>query len=230
MFNGAGTLAVFIASHSDIDDLIPMLTAYPDRVEQVSPAAAAGGLAGDGRELTWTELRWRSSGPGAGRPRPAAPASGAADCCRTCGACRPRPRSSRCGCWPAGSTTTGARPWPGTRHVEAAAAPTVELRERPVYFVSSNTHSLINLLSGFALRHRRDAARLRQSRQRTPTCRPSGATSKARHVPSSAENFLYYVMKKFAQTPEGRALADAARRPMRPASGPAAHPQRAGRL
>ncbi len=73
--------------------------------------------------------------------------------------------------------------------------------DRPVYFVSSNTHSLVNLLTGHALdlestliayiRHK-DQAELLQEYQ----------DIEARAVPSSRENFLYYVLKKYLQDQE----------------------------
>jgi hypothetical protein len=93
-------------------------------------------------------------------------------------------------------------------HVEQTAAPHIDLRRRPVYFVSSNTHSLINLLSGFALRHR-DLLLNYVNAGGHADLQAEWRDIEARHVPSSAENFLYYVMKKFAQAPEGRELAAA---------------------
>ncbi|HEX7976574.1 MAG TPA: hypothetical protein VF498_19340, partial [Anaerolineales bacterium] len=33
-----------------------------------------------------------------------------------------------------------------------------QLHERPVYFISSNTHSLLNLLTGFALQNQAERA------------------------------------------------------------------------
>jgi hypothetical protein len=95
-------------------------------------------------------------------------------------------------------------------HIEQNCAPQVDLRQQPVYFVSSNTHSLINLLSGFALR--RENCSL-HSPSITPTC---GRVNdiEARHVPSSRENFLTYVLKK-PHSPEGAAIAATAP-PMKP--------------
>lgn len=80
-----------------------------------------------------------------------------------------------------------------------------ELPHRPVYFVSSNTHSLLNLLSGFALLHQDELI---------DYIHRSGSTGLVNEwhdlqngiVPSSRENFLYYVLKKYQQTPEGRHL------------------------
>ncbi len=80
-----------------------------------------------------------------------------------------------------------------------------ELRNRPVYFVSSNTHSLLNILSGFALLHQDELIEY---------IHRSGSTGLvnewhdilAGETASSRENFLYYVLKKFQQTSEGKYL------------------------
>lgn len=80
-----------------------------------------------------------------------------------------------------------------------------ELRHRPVYFISSNTHSLLNVLSGFALLHQDELINY---------IHRSGNTGLVNEwhdiqndeVPSSGENFLYYVLKKYQQTSEGNHL------------------------
>jgi hypothetical protein len=80
-----------------------------------------------------------------------------------------------------------------------------ELRHRPVYFVSSNTHSLLNVLSGFALLHQEELI---------DYIHHSGSTGLVNEwqdiqdgvVPSSRENFLYYVLKKYQQTSAGQHL------------------------
>lgn len=81
-----------------------------------------------------------------------------------------------------------------------------ELNDRPVYFISSNTHSLPNLLTGFALQHQTELQHfLDRSENRELKAEWESITS--RQVPSSLENFWYYVMKKYQQTSEGRHLA-----------------------
>ncbi len=77
-----------------------------------------------------------------------------------------------------------------------------QLTDRPVYFVSSNTHSLPNLLTGYALTLKdtllqfleasdnRDLYLEWQELQECGQC-------------ASHENFYYYVLKKFQQTPAG---------------------------
>jgi len=78
-----------------------------------------------------------------------------------------------------------------------------DLGERPVYFISSNTHSAVNMLSGFALRREEELARfLREGSD--ADLQAEYADIQARQVPSNRENFLYYVLKKYLQTPQGR--------------------------
>jgi hypothetical protein len=91
-------------------------------------------------------------------------------------------------------------------HVEHSALPQVDLRRRPAYFVSSNTHSLINLLSGFALRHRDELIAYIHASAHADLL-AEWRDIEARQVPSSAENFLYYVLKKYVHSPDGQALA-----------------------
>ena len=83
-----------------------------------------------------------------------------------------------------------------------------DLTARPVYFVSSNTHSLANLATGFALQHE---ARLEQfiSLSNDPDLLAEWQNIQKHEVRSSRENYLYYVMKKFQATPEGRDLQNA---------------------
>ena len=78
-----------------------------------------------------------------------------------------------------------------------------DLGERPIYFISSNPHSVGNILSGFALRREEELARFVRE------CGDAGLQEEytdiqAHHVPSSHENFLYYILKKYLQTPQGR--------------------------
>ena len=78
----------------------------------------------------------------------------------------------------------------------------VNLGERPVYFISSNPHSVVNMLSGFALRREEELARFVQEGD-DERLRAEYADIQTHQVPSSRENFLYYVLKKYLRTPEG---------------------------
>jgi len=77
-----------------------------------------------------------------------------------------------------------------------------QLRDRPVYFVSSNTHSLVNLLSGFALENRETLLHYLEKCEDT-NLQNEWRDIQNRQVPSSQENFFYYLLKKYMQTPEG---------------------------
>jgi len=74
--------------------------------------------------------------------------------------------------------------------------PDIHFEDYPVYFVSSNTHSLANLLSGFALRQEQELVKFIEA-QGAEDLRGEYADILARHVPSSRENFLYYALKKY---------------------------------
>jgi len=81
-----------------------------------------------------------------------------------------------------------------------------DITQRPVYFVSSNPHSLVNLLSGSTMRLTDELIHYIQ--------RPGNAglsnewnDIQAERVSSSRENFLYYVLKKYLQSSPGQVQA-----------------------
>jgi hypothetical protein len=80
--------------------------------------------------------------------------------------------------------------------------------ERPVYFISSNTHSMVNLLIGFAQKYEPELISFVEHSQ-DPDLVAEWKDIQAQQVRSSRENFLYYVLKKYQQTPDGKVLLDA---------------------
>ncbi|MCD4752668.1 MAG: hypothetical protein K8R40_06325 [Anaerolineaceae bacterium] len=73
---------------------------------------------------------------------------------------------------------------------------------RPIYFVSSNTHVFINLISGYALQKKSELI------QYLETTNINGLFDEWKVIENdlqnnSIENFLYYVLKKVQQAPEG---------------------------
>ena len=84
-------------------------------------------------------------------------------------------------------------------HIESCCP---ELRQRPVYFISSNTHSVVNLISGFAMENR-DTLLYYLEKSNDIDLQTEWQDIQNSHVPSSRENFLYYLLKKYMQTPEG---------------------------
>lgn len=82
-----------------------------------------------------------------------------------------------------------------------------ELTERPVYFISSNTHSIPNLLTGFAQQNEAELVEyIYQSGD--ADLLTEWETIQAGQIRASRENFLYYVLKKYQNTPQGFALLE----------------------
>jgi hypothetical protein len=82
-----------------------------------------------------------------------------------------------------------------------------ELTDRPVYFISSNPHSVINLLSGYAFKNK---SKLIDYLKETNNheLQEEWENIQAQQVLSSQENFLYYILKKFQQTSNGTSFVN----------------------
>jgi hypothetical protein len=80
---------------------------------------------------------------------------------------------------------------------------TLGLPDRPVYFVSSNTHSIVNLLSGL-IRSREDE--LTEFALKGPDSYLTEECRKLQEgkVPGNWQNFLYFVARQWLNTPAGK--------------------------
>ncbi len=79
----------------------------------------------------------------------------------------------------------------------------LQLTERPVYFVSSNTHSLVNLMSGTLLRRDEELTKFALSDKKSylaEECRKLQDGS----VPGNWQNFLYFVGRTWLKTRAGK--------------------------
>ncbi len=83
-----------------------------------------------------------------------------------------------------------------------------DLLNRPVYFISSNPHSVVNVLTGFALQYREELAAFLE-REENADLKAEWQDIIDQNVPSSKENFLYYILKKYQQHRLGRHLVEA---------------------
>jgi hypothetical protein len=203
-FDGHETMAAFIASVSDIDDLIPMLTAFQiewnkmhrrlhdhpilERLEAYCNSAESSwetlrpdlldvlGLSSD--DLRRLESIWGDAFAGflcnVGRePKRFA--------VRLLAGSRVDYRKATRRWW---TFITDASP--------------IDLSERPVYFISSNVHSVVNMLSGFGLRREEDLVRhLEAMGQRD--LMDEYARIRRGETPSRSENLLYFVLKDYMQ-------------------------------
>ena len=205
-FDGEETLACYIASRSDIDDLVPQLTAFQIEWNKLHARL----------EAVSDELHIGSADPTAEVELAAAlqiePAEFArlksvlgdswADSLRMIKAAQCRMRVQLI----SGSLTRYRR----ATHAWLAniIAADSKLLDRPVYFVSSNTHSLVNLLSGFALQHREELIRFVQQPD-NPMLSGEWADIQSRKSASAEENFLYYVLRTYKETANGHGLTEA---------------------
>ncbi|MBI3536276.1 MAG: hypothetical protein HY070_01740 [Chloroflexi bacterium] len=209
-FDGNETLAAFIASPSDIDDLIPTLTAYEiewnkihlylnqtGAARRVEEIAARGGkfnqeqfaqLAADLR-ISVADLRALQNIWGA---RLAQNLAGMAQ--------KEKRFALRLLAGSFVDYRKATQRWWQNIAAQAAAI----IADRPVYFVSSNTHSLVNLVSGYALAHEAELIDYIKDTRREDLLREYRAIQ-AERVKSSKENFLYYILKKYSADPENAA-------------------------
>ena len=75
---------------------------------------------------------------------------------------------------------------------------TPALKDRPIYFISSNPHSFANLLSGFALENREEINQYLIDAEQGELL-DEWRQIQTHKVPSSKENFWYYALKKYLQ-------------------------------
>jgi hypothetical protein len=203
-FDGHETMAAFIASVSDIDDLIPMLTAFQIEwnkihrrlhdhplLEDLKAYCESGeparetlrerlqevlGISLD--DLSRLEKTWGDEFAALLCDMGRAPKRFAV---RLLAGSRVDYRKATRRWW---SFITDASP--------------IDLTERPVYFISSNVHSVVNMLSGFALRREEDLVSYLQERGSQDLLEEearirSGVSS------SRVENLLYFVLRDYME-------------------------------
>lgn len=206
-FDGHDTLAVYIASRSDIDDIIPILTAYQIERRKLRHLFHNNGVG----ELLAEEIE---SGNGLLTKQLCD------QICEKTGiqnddiirlasiwgeetverlheiATRKQEMGVRMLAGSLADYKRATRQW--WINVEDRT-PGISYQQRPIYFISSNTHSLTNILSGFALYREEQLKQFLQENE-SAALRQEFEDIVKRNVPSNRENFLYYVLKKFEAT------------------------------
>jgi hypothetical protein len=200
-FNGVDTLACFIASVSDIDDVIPILTAYQIEWNKIHTLLKRKGLISSldqgQKELSedeFLDLAQTLHSPIEDIER-----------LRTVWGNNFLPNLNHIAAEPrkikvkllSGSLVEYRRAtdiwW---EHI-AQVCP--ELIKRSVYFISSNPHSLVNLISGYANKYKQKLIEYLKETN-NDELEKEWENILAQQVVSSQENFLYYILKKFQQT------------------------------
>ena len=194
--SGGGTLAVLLASTSDVDDLVPTLVAF---------------------QIEWNKIRVRMRG--AGWPEaPHSPDVPPEECARELGGSAADWARLR-GAWGAafgermrligqkrlslrirmlGGTHTGyarlTRRWWAPVSAKLAGA---GLMERPLYFVSSNSHSLVNIVTGIARDREPELVAFVEQLDDDDILRQELTAFREGRSEGSWENFLYFVARLY---------------------------------
>ena len=210
-FNGRDTLAAFIASVSDIDDLIPIITAYQiewnkahhklsnsETAREILAQNTDAALTSEEDEAVRSALQLSAEDYGklkkawgaALRPNLQAVARQEKDFALRL---------------LAGSFTDYRRAAQGWWQNIERALSDIHLRDRSIYFVSSNTHSLANLLSGYALTQRESLLDYLNHYD------PEGLKAELAEIESNGrvgqlENLLYYLLRVRYQEAESGAF------------------------
>jgi hypothetical protein len=194
--SGAGTLAVLLASASDVDDLVPTLVAF---------------------QIEWNKIRVRMRATG--WPDAPHPLDVSADeCARELGGSaddwdrlreawgeRFAERMQRIGkrrlalrVRMLGGTHTGYARLTRRWWMPVSAELAVEgLTERPLYFVSSNSHSLVNIVTGIAREREDELVTFVEQLDEDDILRQELAAFREGDSEGSWENFLYFVARLY---------------------------------
>ena len=191
-WDGGETLAAFIASASDIDDLVPILTAYQIEWNKLRAHLLAARITDVGDDAALTEAL-----------------GDAAAVARLRGALGPRSDdilhdmiAHDCDLFVRlldGSFREYQR---SAQRWFQAIAPAVPAG-RPVYFVSSNSHSLANLLGGYARNHRDDILAFLRT-YNVEDLAPRYDEAVARGDLGLATNILYYSLRAYVHDSPSR--------------------------
>ncbi len=203
-YDGKGTLAAYIASRSDIDDLIPMLVAYQIEWNKLhatlrnvgaqavlaaySADASLGRTADLARALSMSaddlsrlQAAWGEQMIPTLKKIAAAPKKFGVRLLASAYINYQRATSS----W-----------WANVRQQSRA-----DVEDRPVYFVSSNVHAIPNLVSGFALE---EEAQIFEFVERAgdPGLTAEYDYVRVRDELNNKNNFLYYALRRYTTQPE----------------------------
>jgi hypothetical protein len=193
--NGGGTLAVLLASSSDVDDLVPTLVAF---------------------QIEWNKIRIRQRA--AGWPPAGSPEVPPEECARELGG-SPDDWARLLEAWGErfgermrligerrmalrvrmlGGTNTGYARLTRRWWTPVSAEMAIEgLTERPLYFVSSNSHSLVNIVTGIAREREPELVAFVEELPADDILRQELTAFREGHSEGSWENFMYFVARLY---------------------------------
>ncbi|MBN1231358.1 MAG: hypothetical protein JXA19_05820 [Anaerolineales bacterium] len=207
LFDGKDTLACFISSRSDIDDIVPTITAYQiewnklhERLQDVPDSLLLNVIPGDfsvlssiAGEICVDILEFQRLAGVLG--------NGFSDFLFSVKKNKKRMKLRLLG----GSLNEY---WRATRswwdQIEQACP---DLLDKPVYFISSNNHSVVNSLTGFAIIHQEELINFLYSMGDKKLVQEWEEILKDNSL-SNKNNFLYYLLKKVQSVEEGKYLVE----------------------
>jgi hypothetical protein len=188
--SGAGRLAVLMASASDVDDLVPTLVAFQIEWNKIRVKLRAAGLSRDdhvpadvlaselgGSAEDWARLRDAWGDRFGERMRQI----------------EDRRLSLRVRML--GGTNTGYSRL--TRRWWAPVSAELSVADRPLYFVSSNTHSLVNIVTGIARGCEPQLVAFVEQLQESDILRQELDAFRAGRAEGSWQNFLYFTARQY---------------------------------
>jgi hypothetical protein len=193
--DGNGTLAVLLASASDVDDLVPTLVAFQIEWNKIRTRMRAAGLHGanpspeecarvlGGSEEDWARLSEAWAGRFGERLQLIADVHLSLRVRMLGGTNTGYSRMTRRWWAPVSGALTDTTP-PG-------------LTERPLYFVSSNTHSLANIATGTAREREEQLVAFVETFPEDDILREELDKFRAGEAEGSWENFLYFVARLY---------------------------------
>jgi hypothetical protein len=204
--SGAGMLAVLLASSSDVDDLVPTLVAF---------------------QIEWNKIRVHQRA--AGWPKADSPDVPPEECARELGG-SPDDWARLREAWGdkfgerialigrkrlalrvrmLGGTYTGYARLTRRWWTPVSAELAIEgLAERPLYFVSSNSHSLVNIVTGIAREREAELIEFVEQFPEDDILREELAAFREGRSEGSWENFLYFVARLYFSARGQQAAAE----------------------
>ncbi len=209
--SGTGTVAVLMASASDVDDLVPTLVAFQIEWNKIRVRQRAAGWPRAQEEADMApETCARELGGGAEDWARLRDAWGErfAERLRRIGQERLSLRVRMLGGTHTGYARLTRRWWAPVSATLAVDG----LDERPLYFVSSNTHSVANIVTGLAAERETELVAFVEQLDERDILRTELAAFREGRGEGSWENFLYFVARQYfsAHGPEGTAQRRAA--------------------
>lgn len=203
-YDGAGKLGVFIASGSDIDDLVPILTAYQIEWNKIHTRLRRAAPSVDALlDVTRDPVALASAlGVSAEEAQKLIEAFGPARLERGGRALYDRQLDLRVRMLSPSHSQyqrSAQRWWSG---IEPAYVRKTEPRRPPVYFVSSNTHAIANLVGGYARSHSEEI--VAWARRVNPEGLGEEVDRAARSSdPAEVTTLLYYLLRPYIHAQPG---------------------------